>query len=620
MQRTLCEAFGVSELQPFQLAHALDLSEGRDVFLAVGTGQGKTVVLLSPLVAASKRGESGIGILIVPTKALAQQQEDTSRKRGLQAFSITEDTVRESDLFGHVAQLKGVRLAIMSPQMARGDRFDRWLRVKETHQSIRWILIDEAHLAGDDSGPFKAYGELGFLRPRLPRTTVWCAVTGTITPSSTLTVAKRLGFQPGSFVNARYPLDRSNTTHIPLFFDHSFSGDEFLDLSFVVPFGMTSHSQILPTLIFATTIATSHAIMSYLDSLIPTTVPNRSQIVKLYNALMPLEYRNKFIEDMNSDSVLRIGVATDTLTYGLDIPTLPRVIVFDLCTSFEQMKQKTGRAGRNGAPAVAITYAPAWVRNIPAAEITTQRAKDDLKRREALPAVLRSWFNPIPSAYNNEPWDVSMCHCQTSLGTEDTDRIQQWKDDAQKKKAPQSRLPRSDGTYEGLDSQMKSSLKRMLTSWRQKKWASVRHKFPNRSHLPAQIFLYDHEITRLIDHAHICTDLPRFNRVMDGWKFLSDYGAQLFKFLIEILKAFTDIYNECSQPAPTAPPVESSKSGSTAAASSSTSAPRSLRVVLRPIPIPPATPSTSSLGKRAPTPTQGRTSTKRRRTAKGKEN
>ena len=74
VRETLCNAFKISELRPFQLEHAMNLVRGKDVFLAVGTGQGKTIVLLSPLIIASHRKERGIGILVVPTKALAQQQ------------------------------------------------------------------------------------------------------------------------------------------------------------------------------------------------------------------------------------------------------------------------------------------------------------------------------------------------------------------------------------------------------------------------------------------------------------------------------------------------------------------------------------------------------------------
>ena len=73
LQKVVCEAFKIPHLRPFQLQHAMDLYRGKDVFLTIATGQGKTIVLLSSLLAAKAKGEKGIGVAIVPTKALAQQ-------------------------------------------------------------------------------------------------------------------------------------------------------------------------------------------------------------------------------------------------------------------------------------------------------------------------------------------------------------------------------------------------------------------------------------------------------------------------------------------------------------------------------------------------------------------
>ncbi|KAF5319778.1 hypothetical protein D9611_012842 [Ephemerocybe angulata] len=399
LNESLCKAFKLSELRPFQLQHALDLRNGRDVFLTIATGQGKTVVLLSPLVAAKEKSEKGIGIAIVPTKALAQQLEKTASSVGLGAVAVTEDTIREAEALGvdlfKVLSVDGLRLAIMSPQMLRGERFNAWIRSTRIRESIRWMLIDEAHLVLEESSPFRTpYTNIALMRSRLPSSTVWCAVTGSVTPVNAPAAAILLGFRPGLYVDARYRLDRPHIKYIPRILQHSTSGGEFLDLASTVPLSLTSAQQITTTLIFTETIATSHAVMRFLDSLIPSSVPNHSQIIKLYNSLMPLEYRQKFIRDITSGETLRIGVVTDSLTYGLDIPNLARVMLFDLCTSPEIMKQKMGRCGRDGRPAVAITYAPAWVQEILGHEIQTQKEKDEARRRAALHPMIQKWFNP----------------------------------------------------------------------------------------------------------------------------------------------------------------------------------------------------------------------------------
>ena len=61
-------------VRDFQLKHATDLVEGKDLFLVISPGMGKTLVIHAPLLVAHHRGETGIALIIVPTKLLAEQQ------------------------------------------------------------------------------------------------------------------------------------------------------------------------------------------------------------------------------------------------------------------------------------------------------------------------------------------------------------------------------------------------------------------------------------------------------------------------------------------------------------------------------------------------------------------
>jgi superfamily II DNA helicase RecQ len=287
----------------------------------------------------------------------------------------------------------------MSPQMLFGPRMSKYLDQIPFKELIGWLLIDEVHLVDEEDSIFqKPYQNLSKMRARLTSKTVWAAVTGSATPEHAKMMAKALGFQPDKYVDARYSIDRPNVKYIPRFFRHPTSGYEFFDISFVIPFNIKSFMEIEPTIIFATTINTSYRLMQFLDSIIPNSIHNRLKIIKLYNSMMPSEYRTKLKADFQDDSnPLRIVVATDTCTYGLDLPNVRRVVTFDMCPTPENLKQKAGRPGRDGKPAVAITFAPAWVHNVPESEIEGKQAQDDLKRRLKLPEVMRQWYNPTPS-------------------------------------------------------------------------------------------------------------------------------------------------------------------------------------------------------------------------------
>ncbi|KAJ6474578.1 hypothetical protein C8R47DRAFT_1220974 [Mycena vitilis] len=74
MERILCTRCKIPKLHPFQLELSLLVDKKNHVFLVIATGMGKTVVLMAGPIAASARGEKGIVLFIVPTKALVEQR------------------------------------------------------------------------------------------------------------------------------------------------------------------------------------------------------------------------------------------------------------------------------------------------------------------------------------------------------------------------------------------------------------------------------------------------------------------------------------------------------------------------------------------------------------------
>ena len=52
----------------------MNITNGRDVFLVSAPGSGKTLVMAAPFLAAQSLGQAGIGLVIVPSKILTEQQ------------------------------------------------------------------------------------------------------------------------------------------------------------------------------------------------------------------------------------------------------------------------------------------------------------------------------------------------------------------------------------------------------------------------------------------------------------------------------------------------------------------------------------------------------------------
>ncbi|KAH8088994.1 P-loop containing nucleoside triphosphate hydrolase protein [Cristinia sonorae] len=354
LQNILLQRCGHTRIRDFQLDHGLDLINGRDVFLVTAPGSGKTLVSIAPLLWAQSMKQSGIAIVVEPSKFLTEQQSIVFAKYGIDAVAINEDTLREeftrtkTSLFGRfkTAASPGsdILAVFMTPWMLNSDGFFKLLQNQDIKAAIRWCVIDEAHLVNEQGTVWREpYNAIKLLRPRLLSSTIYLAITGTCSPSEDPIVTKNLGFLPGSYVHARYSLDRSNLKFIPRFLQHATSTDTFLDLAFLIPLETASATDIPTTLIFCKTIGLGYSVMTFLDTLIPASIANHDRIILPCNSLWNAEHRNRFRRALES-GVTRIGVCTDTCTLGVDIFNVSRVVVLDEL-SFNQLKQKLYRGG-----------------------------------------------------------------------------------------------------------------------------------------------------------------------------------------------------------------------------------------------------------------------------------
>ncbi len=80
LEELLREKCSFASVHDFQLDCGLNLVEGRDLFLAVAPGMGKTAVMAAPLLMAQHRKEKGIALVIEPTKILTEQQVFRTRE------------------------------------------------------------------------------------------------------------------------------------------------------------------------------------------------------------------------------------------------------------------------------------------------------------------------------------------------------------------------------------------------------------------------------------------------------------------------------------------------------------------------------------------------------------
>ncbi|KAJ7637933.1 P-loop containing nucleoside triphosphate hydrolase protein [Mycena polygramma] len=533
MERVLCTRCKIPKLHPFQLELSLLVDKKKHIFLVIATGMGKTVVLMAGPIAASARGEKGIALFIVPTKALVEQQAEVASRRGLRALAINQDTVRDArlagrDLFKELANGDDVRMGVMTPKMLFEADMSALLRNTAFIDSVHWVSIDEAQLVKQE-GIFQAgYESLLYLHIRLQRSTTYALATATAPPLAALSMAKALGLHPGQYTNARYSVDRPNLKYIPRFFRYPTTTGRLLDFSFVVPIDMQQAADIIPTLIFRDTISSGDELQTALDFLIPAHIPG-----------------------------LRVLIVTDTATYGFDISGVRRVIIGDLPKLIARLEQQMGRAGRDGKPAEVIVFAPEWVREPPPGSVDNSvKGKTDAERRANLLVPILRWFNLTPALcpravlmeHNCEPFVSCGENGHGCVPVHDGEgsnaalaMVARWAEHFETKDAAAAPpRVRSDGTYPPLEKQMKESLAQLLDHWQHKVWFRIRPSDDD----PSECFLPQYVMEAIVEKAHVCTSLENLGIIANGFDYMDKYGPELLHYLTNILDGFKQIFDD----------------------------------------------------------------------------
>ena len=413
---TVTEKLGYPQLQDWQFSLTKDILNGKDVVFTGGTGCGKTTLLYTPLLAFRLNNPMAVGLSITPTKALGRDQvcrspcpsagllrlckERSALLKGIPAVAIDEDTASHASLNEHRDLVKEVLggkygLVIVSPEMLTSSRFNPLLADLKFCNRLRLVFIDECHLVEEHGSDFRPrYKEIGQLRHRLPSSIPWVAVSATLPNDRTFDkVMTSLGFNPGCYVHGHLPIDNPHICYLPQFFHYPISGATFLDISWLIPSSITSATDIVKSLVFCNTINLGTRIYRFLHCLLPQPLPS-NKVILPYHSLISDEGCLDAMERFRSGTT-RIIIASDCFTWGVDVPDIRQVVVFDLPSTFSKLVQQMGGAGRDRQQAYAITYAPPWVEDITKdPEDLTKHEAANLKHREAMCPVLRTWFNP----------------------------------------------------------------------------------------------------------------------------------------------------------------------------------------------------------------------------------
>jgi ATP-dependent DNA helicase RecQ len=322
---TLKKHFGYDQFRPLQREIISDALAGRDVFVLMPTGGGKSLCFQLPALL-----RDGLTIVVSPLISLMKDQVDSLQTSGIPATYLNSTLNREEAK----ARWRGLhrgeyRMLYVAPERLMLDAFLE----RALNWNIAQLAIDEAHCISEWGHDFRPeYRELKKLRKHLPDVPLM-ALTATATERVRADIVKELKLQdPRCYVAS---FNRPNLTYR------------------VIP-KTAAYEQLLA---FIRSRPNDSGIV-YCASRKSTESLARNLnedgvSAKPYHAGLTNVERTKHQDAFLRDDV-RLITATIAFGMGINKPNVRFVVHYDLPKNLESYYQETGRAGRDGLPSECV--------------------------------------------------------------------------------------------------------------------------------------------------------------------------------------------------------------------------------------------------------------------------
>src|SRR5437667_6843485 len=317
--------FGYDAFRPLQEEIIRDALAGRDVFVLMPTGGGKSLCFQLPALL-----QDGLTIVVSPLISLMKDQVDALQTSGISATFLNSTLEREDAK----ARWRGLhrgdyRMLYVAPERLMLETFLE----RALNWNIAQIAIDEAHCISEWGHDFRPeYRELEKLRQHLPDAPVM-ALTATATERVRADIIKQLQLRdPRCYVAS---FNRPNLTYrvIP-----KTSAYEQL-LAFVR--SRPNESGI----VYCASRKSTESLARNLNE--------DSISAKPYHAGLTSSERTQHQESFLRDDV-RVVTATIAFGMGINKPNVRFVVHYDLPKNIESYYQETGRGGRDGLPSECV--------------------------------------------------------------------------------------------------------------------------------------------------------------------------------------------------------------------------------------------------------------------------
>ena len=317
--------FGFSTFRANQEEIVQAILAGRDIFAVMPTGGGKSLCYQLPALVMN-----GTCLVISPLISLMKDQVDAANALGMKA-GLLNSTLSASQQHEVLARLQegGYDLLYLSPERLATSGFMERLR----RAPLSFVAVDEAHCISEWGHDFRPdYLALSRLKQELPGLPI-TAFTATATHRVQEDIIRRLAlYQP---LMTRASFDRPN-----LFYQVQLRDQVNSQIEAVV----RAHSDEAG-IVYRLSRADVEKTTAWLQGQGIKALP--------YHAGLTSQIRSRNQEAFNRDEA-QVVVATVAFGMGIDKSNVRFVIHGDLPKSMENYYQETGRAGRDGEPALCL--------------------------------------------------------------------------------------------------------------------------------------------------------------------------------------------------------------------------------------------------------------------------
>lgn len=324
---TLRSVFGYPEFRPLQEDIVRSILLGRDVFVLMPTGGGKSLCYQLPALLLD-----GATVVISPLIALMKDQVDALGARGISATFINSSLSGPEIGRRQAAVARGdVRIVYVAPERLMMPGFLRLL----SSVKVALFAIDEAHCISEWGHDFRPeYRELTQLRDLYPASTL-AAFTATATPRVQADIVSQLRLADAARFRASF--NRSN-----LFYEVRPKRNAFSELIAIL-----EESGEGPGIVYCLTRNGTEDLAQSLQA--------RGFAAAAYHAGLTSDERRLRQEAFIAGEI-RIVVATIAFGMGIDKANVRFVVHYDVPKNLEGFYQESGRAGRDGEPSRCILF------------------------------------------------------------------------------------------------------------------------------------------------------------------------------------------------------------------------------------------------------------------------